>query len=41
MIDRLRVFTETYQGEKKLYIYLANGDKDKTEEDFKPMIKEA
>ena len=41
MIDRIRLFTETYQGEKKLYIYLANGDKDKTEEDFKPMIKEA
>lgn len=41
MIDRLRTFTETYRDEKELYVYLANGYRDKTEEDFKPMIKQA
>lgn len=41
MIDKLRDFSETYQGDKELYVYLANGHKDKTEEDFKPMIKKA
>ena len=41
MIDKLRHFTDTYRGEKELYVYLANGHKDKTEEKFKPMIKEA
>lgn len=41
MIDKLRHFVETHQGEKKLQVYLAHGHKDKIEESFKPMIKKA
>lgn len=41
MIDKMQYFTETYKGEKKLQVYLAHGHKDKIEESFKPMIKQA
>lgn len=41
MIDKMQSFVNSYKGGKKLYFYLANGHKDKLEEDFKPMIKRA
>lgn len=41
MLDRLRDFTATYEGDQKLYIYIAHGHTDKTEEDFKPGIQKA
>ncbi|MCD8182983.1 MAG: esterase [Bacteroides sp.] len=41
MIDRLTKFSDTYDGDHSLYIYLANGQKDKIEETFKPATKEA
>lgn len=41
MINKLSLFTEKYTGNNLLYIYLANGCKDRIEESFKPEIKEA
>lgn len=41
MIDKLSRFGETYNGTNLLYIYLAHGRGDKTEESFKPGIKQA
>lgn len=40
MIEKLTGFTKEYQG-NQLYIYLANGRKDKIEESFKPATEEA
>lgn len=41
MIDKLSCFAETYNGSNPLYIYLAHGRGDKTEESFKPRIQQA
>lgn len=41
MIDKITRFAKEYKGNNPLYIYLANGYKDKIEESFKPEIKEA
>lgn len=41
MIDKLSHFAEAYDEPHPLYIYLAHGRRDKTEESFKPGIKQA
>lgn len=41
MLDRLRDFTASYEGDQELYIYIAHGHTDKTEEDFKTGIQKA
>lgn len=41
MIDRIARFADERRGNTPLYIYLANGKKDKMEETFKPEIEKA
>ncbi len=41
MIDRITSFVDEYGKNRPLYVYLANGKKDRMEESFKPEIMKA
>ena len=41
MIDRITSFVDKYRENRPLYVYLANGNKDRIEESFKPEIMKA
>lgn len=41
IIDKLKRLSQTYQSDEKLYIYLAHGYQDATEEKFAPDTKQA